>query len=150
MTRHGHDLYTSSMILARLARMRPISWLVALLWMFAVGAVLTGSRATRDGRILEARQGDALPAARSTAGDVARIVAPDRSVDGLSLAPPEHIAFLASAQRFRLRSRTTTELTGARRPRRLAFRYDATAPPRLNRITPSTRGTVATLGRGLG
>jgi hypothetical protein len=38
MTRHGHDLYTSSMILARLARMRPISWLVALLWMFAVGA----------------------------------------------------------------------------------------------------------------
>ena len=123
-------LYTSSMILARLARVRPISWLVALLWMSAVGAAITGSRSTRDGRILEARHGDALPAARSTAGDVARIVSPDRSVDGLSLAPPEQTAFLASAERFRPRSRRTTELTGAGRPRRLAFRYDATAPPR--------------------
>jgi hypothetical protein len=118
------------MTLARLARVRPISWLVALLWMSAVGAAITGSRTSSDGRILEARQGDALPAARSSVGDVVRIAAPDRSVDGLSLAPPEHTAFLALAQRFRPRSRTTTELTGARRPHRLAFRYDATAPPR--------------------
>src|SRR6185436_2007018 len=51
-------LYTSSMILARLARVRPISWLVALLWMSAFGASITGSRTTRDGRILEARHGD--------------------------------------------------------------------------------------------
>jgi hypothetical protein len=138
------------MILARLARARPISWLVALLWVLGVSAAITGSRTTRNGRILEARQADALPAARSTTGDGARIVGADRSVDGLSLAPPEPIAFLANAKRFRPRSRTTTELTGASRPRRLAFRYDATAPPLLNRIKPSTRGTLATSGCGLG
>jgi hypothetical protein len=123
------------MILARLARTRPISWLVALLWMSAVAAAITAPRARNDGQRLEhavVAHGDALPAARSpAAGGVARLVAPDRSFVSLLLAPPERMALHAGDEHRRPRSRTTTELTGGSRPRRLAFRYDATAPPRL-------------------
>jgi hypothetical protein len=35
------------MILARLSRTRPISWLAALLWMSAVAAAITGDAAVR-------------------------------------------------------------------------------------------------------
>jgi len=125
--------YTSRMILARLARTRPISWLAAMLWMSAVAAAIIEPRANADCRRLEhavVAHGDALPAARS-AGAGARLVAQDRSLDGLLLAPPERMALRVVGEHRRLRSRTTTELTGASRPRRLAFRYDATAPPHL-------------------
>jgi hypothetical protein len=123
------------MILARLARRRSISWLAALLWMSAVAAAITEPRVSGDGQLLEhavVAHGDALPAARSAAaGAVARLVAQDRSFDGVLFAPPERMALHVGDEHRRPRSRTTTELTGASRPRRLAFRYDATAPPRL-------------------
>jgi len=123
------------MILARLARTRRISWLAAFVWMAAVAAAITEPHAGRYGQRLEhsvVAHGDALPAARSTAaGTAARIVAQDRSVDGVLLAPPERITVHLDDEHRRPRSRTTTELAGASRPRRLAFRYDATAPPRL-------------------
>jgi hypothetical protein len=121
------------MILARLVRTRPISWLAALLWMSAVAAAITEAHASADVRRLEhavVAHGDALPVARSAAAG-ARPVAQDRSLDGLLLAPPERTALHVDGEHRRLRSRTTTELTGASRPRRLAFRYDATAPPHL-------------------
>jgi hypothetical protein len=114
------------MTLARLARTRTISWLGALLWMSAVAAVITEPHASgHDYRLEHA------VARSAAAGAVARIVAPDRSCDGVLFAPPERMAVQLDDERRRPRSRTTTALTGASRPRRLAFRYDATAPPRL-------------------
>src|SRR4249920_3852504 len=122
------------MILARLSRTRPISWLAAVLWMSAVAAGICEPRANADrGRRQQAvaAHGDALPAARVTpAGVVARLVPQDRSFDGLLFAPPERMSLRAGVEHATTRRQTTTTLAGAARPRRLAFRYDATAPPR--------------------
>jgi len=60
---------------------------------------------------------------------VARVAAPDRTFDSFVFAPSEQIALRVS-NRFRQRPQSSTAITGAARPRRLAFRYDATAPPR--------------------
>lgn len=122
------------MILARLSRTRPISWLASLLWMSAVAAGICEPRANVDRERRQqavAAHGDALPAARiAPAGVVARLVAQDRSFDGLLFAPPERIALRAVVDHAPRRRQTTTAPADAARPRRLAFRYDATAPPR--------------------
>jgi hypothetical protein len=121
------------MILARWARRRPISWFAALLWMSAIAAGITEPLASADrhlGNQAVFALGNAPLAARSAAaGVVARLVAQDRSFDGLLLGPPERMMVHAGNGQRRPRSRTTIEQTGASRPRRLVFRYDATAPP---------------------
>jgi hypothetical protein len=58
-----------------------------------------------------------------------RVAALDRAFDGLLLAPPAKMA-LRVANEHAPQSQTTSSSVGAARPRRLAFRYDATAPPR--------------------
>jgi hypothetical protein len=122
------------MILARLSRTRPISWLAALLWMSAVAAGICEPRASTDRERRQqavAAHGDALPAARvAPGGVVARLVPQDRSFDGLLFAPPERMALRAGPEYAPARRRMTTAPAGAARPRRLTFRYDATAPPR--------------------
>ena len=122
------------MILARLSRTRPISWLAAFLWMSTVVAAVSEPRASADPERREqavAAHSEALPAARvAPAGAVARLVAQDHSFDGLRFAPPERAALRAGAEHDATRFEVTTALAGAARPRRLAFRYDETAPPR--------------------
>jgi len=124
------------MTLGRLARTRPISWLAAILWMSAVAAAITQSRASANGHGLEhvvIAHGDALPAVArsSTTGVLARLIASHRSAVDVVFAPPERITVHFDDEHGPQRSGKPAELTVALRPRRLAFRYDATAPPRV-------------------
>ena len=114
------------MILARLSRTRPISWLAAFLWMSAVVAAVSEPRASAD----RERREHAVAARVAPAGAVARLVAQDRSFDGLLFAAPERVAPHVRDERDATRVEVTTTPARAARPRRLAFRYDATAPPR--------------------
>jgi len=114
------------MILARLSRTRPISWLAALVWMSAVLAATAAPQASAD----RERLAQAIAARVAPVGVVARLVAQDRSFDGLLFAPPERAALRDGIEHGATRLETSPTTDGASRPRRLAFRYDATAPPR--------------------
>jgi len=114
------------MILVRLSRTRSTSWLAALVWMSAVLAGTAAPRASAD----RERLSQAIAARVAPAGPVARLVAQDRSFDGLLLAPPERTALRDGIEHSATQLETTPTTDGASRPRRLAFRYDATAPPR--------------------
>jgi hypothetical protein len=122
------------MMLSRLARARVTSWLAAVLWTWAIAAGVAEPRTTADRQVREStfvERADALPVARSISVDAtARVGQPDRWTGGVFVATPESNALRAAAARRIAGARSETEVDGTPRPRRLAFKYDATAPPR--------------------
>ena len=122
------------MTFARMARARTMSWVAAVLWTWAIAAGVAEPRVSAHRQVREStfvERAEALPVARSISVDSAlRVGQPDRWTGGVFFAPAEASGLRAADSRRISRTRTATEVDGAPRPRRLAFKYDATAPPR--------------------
>ena len=120
------------MILARIRRARRISALAALLCasVAAVGAHDTGAAAERQIREQIVAHTDQLSVTRSVVADLApRLGSEGRNAGGLVLPPPEALAPIAGEVRRRSVATLSVAPMAAPRPRRLAFKYEATAPP---------------------
>ena len=117
-----------------MARARMTSWLAAVLWTWAIATGVSEPRVSADRQVRESvfvERAEALPVARSISVDsTLRVGQPDRWTSGVVFAPAEASGLRAAVTQRISRTRTTAEVDGAPRPRRLAFRYDATAPPR--------------------
>jgi hypothetical protein len=120
------------MMLARLRRVRRI-WGIAALACTSVAAL--GARGASVGGEWRIHQqvvatGDMMTVARSAVVEVARPAgAQDRSVVGVFVAPHDALAAIhAVARRQPINSASVSGLVTPR-PRRLAFKYEANAPP---------------------
>jgi len=119
------------MILARLRRVRRVSALVGLLCTLIVVLGARDASVAGERRVHEevARTGDMMSVARSARVEVARpLGAHDRSVPRFLLVPHDALAVLPCDVRRRPMTLPSVETLVAR-PRRLTFRYEATAPP---------------------
>jgi len=120
------------MILGRLRRARRLSALVIVLCTLfaAVSARESGVMGERQVHEPVAAAVDMLSAARSAAVEVARSAhSHDRSAAGFFVAPHDPPAVIVCDAHCASHTPASLETLAASRPRRLAFRYEATAPP---------------------
>jgi hypothetical protein len=120
------------MILARLRRARRISALVALLCASVAAVGRSAASAVGERQIHEqvAAQADMMSVARSAVVEVSRpLGSHDRSVTGFVLVPHDALAVVGYDARSRRITPASLETLAAHRPRRLTFKYEATAPP---------------------
>jgi hypothetical protein len=120
------------MILGRLRRARRLSALVIVLCTLfaAVSARESGVMGERQVHEPVAAAVGMLSAARSAAVEVARSAhSHDRSPAGFFLAPHDAHDVVICKARCDSLAPASLETLAASRPRRLAFRYEATAPP---------------------
>ena len=111
-----------------------MSWVAAVLWTWAIAAGVAEPRVSAHRQVREStfvERAEALPVARNISGDSSlRVGQPDRWTGGVVFAPAETSDLRLAGTRRISGTRAATEVDGTPRPRRLAFKYDATAPPR--------------------
>jgi hypothetical protein len=120
------------MILACFRRARRISALAALVCaaIAAFGARETGVAAERQIREHVVAHAELLSVARSDIVNFAPRLGPqERNTSGFLLAPPDAPVAIARDMRHRPDAPAAVETLITSRPRRLAFRYEAIAPP---------------------
>jgi hypothetical protein len=120
------------MILARFRRARRIFAVAALLCTaIAVGGAhdpgVAGERQIRERAVA---QGDVMSSARAVVVEVARrLGSQDRSAAGHLLVPHDPLAVVIRDIHSRTIVAASVPTVALSRPRRLTFRYEATAPP---------------------
>jgi hypothetical protein len=120
------------MILARLRRVRRLSAIAALV------CTSVAALAERDVTVVGERRihqqavgtGEMMTVPRSAIVEAARpLGSHDRNAVGLFIAPHDRLAVIACDAACRSAARAHRETLGVPRPRRLAFKYEANAPP---------------------